>query len=403
MEKRDKQLVLVGTLPPQVGGRNLGGVANVVYNEAQQLASKGGMTFCVLGIGRYYKRFQRINGIDIVGPNFNPVILVNAVAYTWRFRRKVRGTGWREHVRFLLAIFSLLSLRYAEFRFGLLHVHHVHNQIIHAAEVVFPGVRVVATIHSYHELMNASGRRHRQVLKNQNDQLSCAARLTHVSEAVRQQGQALGVKWSCPDEVIYNGIEQLDVEQASDGADVLFVGSLIERKRPNDLVRASLQTKPAPVTVAFAGIGPLEDELRMLAVNQGAMASFLGHLDRQRVFSAMANAGVMVVPSTSESFGLVYLEALMVGTPAIGYEPVIEELRGQLDLSSLPAGWLLGHDPSTDTVSDLAGKISIALQLKQSQRYDEDRQIVRDSIESRFSWESIVDDYRGLFEGMLLE
>jgi glycosyltransferase involved in cell wall biosynthesis len=47
----------------------------------------------------------------------------------------------------------------------------------------------------------------------------------------------------------------------------------------------------------------------------------------------MLDAAVLCLPSTSESFGLVMIEALACGTPVVGFAPSMSELEGLAGMS----------------------------------------------------------------------
>ena len=100
---------------------------------------------------------------------------------------------------------------------------------------------------------------------------------------------------------------------------VLFVGKLLERKRPLDLLRAAaLLRERQPVEVAFAGSGELESELREFARASGVPAIFHGFVNQSEIPAVYAAADVMVLPSDGlETWGLAVNEAMACGLPAV--------------------------------------------------------------------------------------
>ena len=102
-------------------------------------------------------------------------------------------------------------------------------------------------------------------------------------------------------------------------AAVLFVGKLLDRKRPVDLLQAVARF-PAerPVTVLFAGDGPRRDALQAEARRLGVEARFLGFRNQTELPEAYVMADVLCLPSEgSETWGLVCNEALACGTPVV--------------------------------------------------------------------------------------
>ena len=106
---------------------------------------------------------------------------------------------------------------------------------------------------------------------------------------------------------------------------LLTVGRLDARERykGHDRVIAAI---PALVDrgldIAYAIIGEGEDvaRLKTLAKEKGvdARVHFVGPVDRLTLIEAYRDADLFVMPSTGEGFGIAFLEAMAVGTPALG-------------------------------------------------------------------------------------
>ena len=113
----------------------------------------------------------------------------------------------------------------------------------------------------------------------------------------------------------------------------LFVGKLIPKKRPGDLVLAvrdlEAETVAQPLHILFVGTGELEHELRQccsIAFDKeshvgGAetpRATFAGFLNQTEVSQAYVAADCLVLPSeATETWGLVVNEAMASGLPCI--------------------------------------------------------------------------------------
>lgn len=99
---------------------------------------------------------------------------------------------------------------------------------------------------------------------------------------------------------------------------VLFVGKLVGRKHPADLLHAVARLRDKPVQIAFAGAGELESELRKIATASSVDADFMGFVNQSELPGAYASADVLVLPSDGqETWGLVVNEAMACGIPAI--------------------------------------------------------------------------------------
>ncbi len=95
---------------------------------------------------------------------------------------------------------------------------------------------------------------------------------------------------------------------------VLYVGKLIERKRPGDLlaVLARLKSEPPaarPIRVLFAGDGALRAELEQEAAALGVPARFLGFIN----IDALPGYYCAEI----ETFGVITIEAAVLGLPLV--------------------------------------------------------------------------------------
>jgi glycosyltransferase involved in cell wall biosynthesis len=102
---------------------------------------------------------------------------------------------------------------------------------------------------------------------------------------------------------------------------VLFVGKLQAVKRPEDILHASalLTTQHSTLDIrsVFVGAGDMEPALRNLALSLGVSARFEGFKNQSELPRYYTAADVLVLPSQSETWGLVVNEAMACGLPAI--------------------------------------------------------------------------------------
>jgi glycosyltransferase involved in cell wall biosynthesis len=111
----------------------------------------------------------------------------------------------------------------------------------------------------------------------------------------------------------------------------LFVGRVSYEKNIEAFLKLDV-----PGTKIVCGVGPLEAGLR----ERYPHVRWLGVLPREVLAQVYAAADVFVMPSRSETFGLVMLEAMATGTPVAAY-PV----EGPLEVvGTPPAGGVLDDD-----------------------------------------------------------
>lgn len=122
----------------------------------------------------------------------------------------------------------------------------------------------------------------------------------------------------------------------------LFVGRLVDSKRPLDLVRALAHPAlPDDVWGLFVGSGPLEGQARSLASSIGARAVFAGFRNQRALPACYVAADWLVLPSDGrETWGLVANEALACGLPLVISQAAgcAADLAVGLAGTSFPAG-----------------------------------------------------------------
>lgn len=104
---------------------------------------------------------------------------------------------------------------------------------------------------------------------------------------------------------------------------ILFLGNVIHRKGLHLLLEA---IRPMPVGLCVEVVGSLNVEPRyaekmeeyVRANHLDSMVTFHGPLDSEPLAAQLRQAHLLAVPSSYEGFGIVYLEGMCFGLPAIG-------------------------------------------------------------------------------------
>ncbi len=96
---------------------------------------------------------------------------------------------------------------------------------------------------------------------------------------------------------------------------VLFVGKLIDRKRPLDLVQAILRTKLEQEVIAlFVGEGPLREAVQATG---GSKVRVTGFINQSEMPSHYALGTILVMPSAYDPHPIAVTEAATLGVPAV--------------------------------------------------------------------------------------
>ncbi len=127
-------------------------------------------------------------------------------------------------------------------------------------------------------------------------------------------------------------------ERAADGPlRIAFLGSLTLRKGIHHALEAARRAaRMVPVRVVIAG--PAGDVRPERVRQYDDVADFRGVLPRGEVPAFLRSCGVLALPSISEGFGIVQLEAMAQGLPVIASDRTGEVVRDGVDGFQVPAG-----------------------------------------------------------------
>ena len=212
-----------------------------------------------------------------------------------------------------------------EFPFDVVHAHYA-APAGDAVRRARPGVPIVVSVHggdvlSVAERSAAGARAVRAGLAH--------ARLVLANSAgIAARCRALGAART---EVVHLGTD-LPPLPPEPGASLVTVGHLVARKRHSDVLRALwlLRDSHPELRWDVVGDGPERVPLARLAGELGldGRVRFLGQLPPAMARAAAQGAGIFVLPSVDEAFGVAYVEAMAGAVPAIGCrgEPGPEEI-----------------------------------------------------------------------------
>jgi glycosyltransferase involved in cell wall biosynthesis len=178
---------------------------------------------------------------------------------------------------------------------------------------------------------------------------------------------------------------------------LIFVGNLIRRKGLHTLVEALAGLPAGGVALEVVGSPLVEPgyvrslRARLESLGRMPFVRFRGILEERALQDALAEADLLVVPSSYEGYGIVYLEGMAFGLPAIGTTAgaageIIENGRN---------GYLVTPETPAELAGRLAGLLSdrdllARLSLGALERY-----------RRQPAWETGVDGIRDLLIGLV--
>lgn len=400
------RILLVGPLPPEAGGDNRGGVAHHVWALTKVLRGRGHKVD-VLAMGSFFGPTKCLDGATVIGWSggsrraFSGLGVAARMVFRWG-----AAAGGRDIAHAVHAAIRVARVQDTLADYDVIHVHGVYNGALASLARVRGRNTVpplVVTMHSYHDVI-FGGSRARKRSKFIRRNLADADAVIHVSEADRVRGAKLGITYDAPGYVVHNGIAmsapQHNVEAGGGRAGFCFVGGLQQRKRVGLVLDARRLVGPGTATLVVAGDGP-ERGLLERAQSAGEPVTHEGAVSNAEARALMARALVLVVPSLSESFGLVYLEALMEGTAVVGYGPTLEEFRAALEVSEHEGNLIVPLPEGRLSPRELAGFMEEALAWRASADGEAAMLRLQRKARARFGWPGIARRLLAVYEDVL--
>ncbi len=220
--------------------------------------------------------------------------------------------------------------------------------------------------------------------------------------ALSQGLKDIAVK-AAPDQeidIISNGIE-VDLfypiaraeKKPGEPLKLITVSRLLERKGIHHLLEAIARPDPLPVTLTIVGTGSYEDELRKICTELGLddRVDFTGFIRRDELPELYRQHDVFTLPSQTESFGLVFAEAMSCGLPILG-----------TFVGGIPE--LVRHETDGILVNPAQpGEIRESLEkmLNNPEKTIAMGVAARQRIEEKYAWRVIAEQYLACYQNVL--
>jgi O-antigen/teichoic acid export membrane protein/glycosyltransferase involved in cell wall biosynthesis len=394
------RLLLVGLVPPDIGGGLDCGVATHVWDLARQAARRGYEVGLLAPLG-FRTSFER-SGVRVINASRGrPIRVVRAflkmAALDRGCRRTLAFLSLKEKIG-VLAWSRVMDGAIRRFRPDLVHIH----PLAHPLGLGLAGLKirppVILTDHGFWQYLDSEhdAEKVRRAVRDVSGVIS-------VSQFCLEQQNRFGIFASGPHEVILNpvdfpgpgeGDEPLPFQAPEGRRIVVFAAGVepVSRKGLDILVEAFARDTALRSGCALHVI--TNGEGRDYALPRMAAAGIVGRVwprqPRERLLRMFSRADVLALPSRSEAFGLVLVEAVAAGIPVVGFGPTVEEFRSLL-------GTDIGEpfDAERETPEELAAKIRSVL----ARTFDKADLAARGR--HIFSWESLFPAYDRYYRRML--
>jgi N-acetyl-alpha-D-glucosaminyl L-malate synthase BshA len=294
------KIAMVGQFPPHVGG-----VGVHIHTLSKELVKQGHEVYVIT---YPHKNIQDIDGIHVIGTKGLNIPGVRGLMFKKNAKKALENLLQKEDI-------------------DIIHGHYLYPAGAAAVEV--------GKKHNIKTYVTAHGSDMFELYKNQQfmrstirNVLKDADGVFAVSNALRHEIVATGVvgiadktklSWNSVDIDKFSTKEN-DLLKNEFGLEdkpiVLFVGNLIKRKNVDSLLEAKKVAK-SDYYLVIVGDGPLFKKLNK-KVDEDNIRDVIFTGSRDDVEDIIPGCDVLVLPSFSESFGLVLIEALACGKPVIG-------------------------------------------------------------------------------------
>ena len=294
------KIAMVGQFPPHVGG-----VGVHIHTLSKELVKQGHEVYVIT---YPHKDIKDIDGIHVIGTRGLNIPGVRGLMFKMNAKKALEELLEKEDI-------------------DIIHGHYLFPAGAAAVEVGNAhGIKTYVTAHGsdmfeVYKKQPFMRSTIRKVLKN-------ADVVFAVSNALRHEIIATGV--SGIGDKTKLSLNSVDIDKFSNKGDdsfkreynltdkpvVLFVGNLIKRKNVDSLLEAK-KIANSDYYLVVVGDGPLFKKLKKKVEDENIRdVIFTG--SRNDVENIIPSCDLLVLPSFSESFGLVLIEALACGKPVIG-------------------------------------------------------------------------------------
>ena len=324
------KIAMVGQFPPHFGG-----VGVHIHTLSKELVRQGHEVYVIT---YPHKEIKDIDGIHVIGTKGLNIPGVRGLMFKINAKRALKELIEKEDI-------------------DIIHGHYLFPAGAAAVEVGNElGIKTYVTAHGsdMFELYKKQPYMRapiKKVLKNADGIFAVSNALRHEIIATGVTGIANKTKlsWNSVDIEKFSNKENDSFKREyklSDKPIVLFVGNLIKRKNEESLLEAK-KIANSDYYLVIVGDGPLFKKLKKKAEEENIPdVIFTG--SRNDVENIIPSCDVLVLPSFSESFGLVLIEALACGKPVIG-----SNVGGITEIITKDVGMLV----NPNNVSSISGAI----------------------------------------------
>lgn len=196
--------------------------------------------------------------------------------------------------------------------------------------------------------------------------------------------------------VIPNGIDDFFLKNTPEPGnkvsvplELLYAGEINSNKNLELTVQAAKLLREQGIEVRLTAVGDIQEEKYRGLLENTPFAAYFPRCPKESVLEHMRQSDIFVMPSHTETFGLVYAEAMSQGIPVL-------YTRGQGFDGQFPEG-TVGYPVSDSDPAELAEKIR-----QVAENYSSLSANCLANV-SRFDWHTIAKEYQHIYENAMKE
>lgn len=165
---------------------------------------------------------------------------------------------------------------------------------------------------------------------------------------------------------------------------IIFVGKIIKRKNPLIILDAAKILKEKGYMIKITIVGSVGNKKMYKKLMKSEIVSYIPHCSKEKLAKLYRENDIFVMPSLTETFGLVYAEAMTQGLPVI-YS------RGQGFDGQFAEG-MVGYAVNPNSPVDIAQRV---LDI-----YNQYPEMSKRCVElcRRFEWKNIIEQYEKVYQ-----
>lgn len=294
------KIAMVGQFPPHVGG-----VGVHIHTLSKKLVEEGHEVYVIT---YPHKEIKDIDGIHVIGTKGLNIPGVRGLMFKKNAKKALQNLLEKEDIDIIHGHY-LFPAGAAAVEVG--NEHNIKTYVTAHGSDMFE-------LYKSQPLMRSTIR---NVLKNADGVFAVSNALKHeiVATGVVGVAEKTKISWNSVDINRFNNKTNDSFKKEhglTDKPIVLFVGNLIKRKNVDSLLEAK-KIANSDYYLVVVGDGPLFKKLNK-KVEEENIRDVIFTGSRSDVEDIIPSCDVLILPSFSESFGLVLIEALACGKPVIG-------------------------------------------------------------------------------------